>query len=115
MSKSNLERVFETRWRQLASDAPEPEREYLFALEPLGRRWRFDFAWPERKIAVEIDGGQWQAHGGRHARDSDREKHNAAQVLGWRVLHYSGAMLKRDPVGVVGQVREALEVSDGLR
>src|SRR5687768_16750315 len=28
------------------------------------RRWRFDFAWPELKVAVECDGGTFT--GGRH-------------------------------------------------
>ena len=43
----------------------------------------------------------------RHARDSDREKLNAAAVDGWRVLRYSGKMLN-DPDKVIGQVRKAL-------
>ena len=59
---------------------------------------------------VEFESGQWTANGGRHARDGDREKLNAAAVLGWRVLHYSGAML-HDPLAVVIEVVEALEVT----
>jgi very-short-patch-repair endonuclease len=71
-----------------ACDLPEPVAEYRFHAE---RRWRFDFAWPERKVAVEIDGGIW-VHG-RHNRASgylaDLEKLNAAAEAGWRVLRYA--------------------------
>ena len=67
---------------------PAPEREYRF--DPK-RRWRFDFAWPSLRIAVEIEGGVWVR--GRHVRPTgylaDLEKYNRAVVLGWRVLRYA--------------------------
>lgn len=54
-----------------------------------GRAWRFDFAWPAQKVAVECDGGT--RSGGRHVRplgyEADRAKDNAAVLKGWRVLH----------------------------
>ena len=54
------------------------------------RRWRFDFAWPEYFLGMEIDGAVWQ--GGRHVTGAgftkDCEKFNAATVLGWSVLRY---------------------------
>lgn len=52
------------------------------------RRWRFDYAWPEHKIALEVEGGVWT--GGRHTRGAgflgDMEKYNEAGRLGWRVF-----------------------------
>jgi len=63
-------------------------REHRFHPE---RRWRFDFADVQNKIAVEIDGGAFS--GGRHTRGggfvADCEKINAAIVLGWRVFRYA--------------------------
>jgi len=60
------------------------------------RRWRFDFAWPERKIAVEIEGGVWI--NGAHNRGahflSDMEKYNWATINGWRVLRYTNKTLE---------------------
>lgn len=60
------------------------------------RKWRFDFAWEEKKVAVECDGMAWQAGGGRHNTDSDRDKMNNAVVLGWRVFRFSGKQLRTE-------------------
>ena len=52
------------------------------------RKWRFDYAIVELKIAVEVDGAVWV--GGRHNRASgyiaDMEKLNTAASMGWLVL-----------------------------
>jgi len=60
------------------------------------RMWRFDFAIPELMIAIECEGGIFT--NGRHTRgrayESDMEKYNAAALLGWRVLRFSGDMIK---------------------
>lgn len=52
------------------------------------RKWRFDYALPRYKIAVEVEGGVW--NGGRHIRPKgflgDIEKYNTAALLGWRVF-----------------------------
>lgn len=60
-------------------------REYRF-YKP--RLWRFDYALPLYKIAVEVEGGIWTR--GRHIRPqgflNDIEKYNTATLLGWRVF-----------------------------
>ncbi len=70
-----------------------PEREHVFATP---RRWRFDFAWPARKLAAEVQGGTWVR--GRHSRGAgmrkDAEKYNTAALLGWHVLLFTGDMVK---------------------
>ena len=72
---------------------PAPEREYRFDEV---RRWRFDMAYPSRRIAIECDGGTFS--GGRHVRGAgyrrDAEKFNAACMLGWAVFHYTGDMIR---------------------
>ncbi len=106
MSKSELETEFLHWLRILAPELPEPAREYKFA-KP--RRWAFDLAWEDRRLALEIDGGTWS--GGRHTRGggfrNDCEKLNTAVLLGWRVLRFTGDMLHDDPHTVIAQVRTA--------
>ena len=64
---------------------PEPTRELKF--HPT-RKWRFDLAFMDAKIAVEVDGGVFIQ--GRHSRgagiEKDCEKFAEATALGWRVL-----------------------------
>lgn len=64
------------------------------------RRWRFDFAWPEKKIALEIEGGAFI--GGRHTRgagyENDIEKYNEATLAGWTVLRATRGMVRRGDV-----------------
>jgi hypothetical protein len=80
--------------RQLALlGLPEPTWEHVFAPP---RRWRFDGAYVDAKVAFEIDGGVWS--GGRHNRGSgyvkDMEKLNTAAVNGWRVLRFTYEMVE---------------------
>lgn len=60
-------------------------REYRFHPE---RKWRFDYAIEEHRIAIEVEGGIWT--GGRHTRGSgfkrDMEKYNSAASMGWRLV-----------------------------
>jgi very-short-patch-repair endonuclease len=77
---------------QCRADGLDPLREYVF--HPT-RKWRFDFYFPERKLAVEIEGGIWS--GGRHSRgagfESDCYKYNMAAKMRIRVLRYSIGMV----------------------
>ncbi len=73
----------------------EPQLEYKF--HPV-RRWRFDAAYPDLKIAFECEGGIWT--GGRHVNpigfEKDCEKYNMATKLGWRVYRLTTKMIKED-------------------
>ena len=55
------------------------------------RKWRFDYAMPALKIAIEIDGGVWDY--GRHNRPqgyiNDMAKINTATSMGWLVLRFT--------------------------
>ena len=63
----------------------QPVREFRFAPP---RRWRFDFAWPTKKVALEVEGLAFH-YGGRHQRVdgfcNDAEKYESALSDGWRV------------------------------
>lgn len=100
---SALEQTFSLQLQALG--CPGAHREHQFHPE---RRWRFDFAWPTYKIAVELEGGTWT--GGRHVRGAgfaaDCAKYNAAALLGWRVLRYTAASI--DDWSAAKQVAETL-------
>lgn len=82
-TKAKAKDLFQ-RWLE---DEIGKETEAEFRFYP-SRMWRFDYAIPELKIAIEIDGGVWIQ--GRHNRASsyikDAEKLNTAASLGWLVL-----------------------------
>ena len=88
---SKLEQLLD--WQIKLVGLPPPEREYRFDAK---RRWRLDFAWPEQRMAVEIDGGMWVR--GAHTRGrriaQDHEKRNWLTLAGWRVLVYTGDQVK---------------------
>ena len=88
-ARSRLEEQMALEIRALG--LPAPEREYRFC----ERRWRFDFAWPAVKLALEVEGGIYSR--GRHTRGSgfeaDCEKYAQALILGWRVLRVTGGMV----------------------
>lgn len=71
---------------------PNPIAEYRF--HP-SRKWRFDYAWPDKLVALEVEGGVWS--GGRHTRGAgflkDMEKYNEAAGLGWAVVRCTPSSL----------------------
>jgi very-short-patch-repair endonuclease len=76
-----------------AAKLPSPAREYKFCK---GRRWRFDFAYPDLKIGIECEGGTWVK--GRHNTGTgfaeDCLKYNQAALEGWKILRFTGEHIK---------------------
>jgi predicted alpha/beta-hydrolase family hydrolase len=70
-----------------------------------GREIRLDRAWPEVKLAVELDGRRHHTSPEDRQRDLARDAELAA--LGWVVLRFTYAEVRRDPEGVRRKVREA--------
>lgn len=67
-----------------------PQKEFHFSTS---RQWRFDFAWPEVRIAIEIEGGISKYKPGRHIRpqgfQDDLDKYNTGTSYGWRIFRFS--------------------------
>lgn len=99
---SVLERQFAMVWRGVGGPVPVPEFRFCAT-----RRWRFDFAWPEAMLAVEVEGGHWAQ--GRHTRGSgfegDAEKYLEATLGGWTVLRLVSKQLT---VPVLERIRAEL-------
>ena len=103
-SSDAMARRFEELWRMLGG--PALATEHRFHPE---RRWRFDYAHLPSKTAIEINGGVWS--GGRHNRGAgylrDREKVNAAQMLGWKVFELGTGQVTVDNVqAIINHVTE---------
>lgn len=64
----------------LRAGLPGPTREFRF---DASRKWRIDLAWPDRKIAVEIDG---MAHRTKDRFMRDIEKQNELNLRGWTLV-----------------------------
>lgn len=107
---SNLEETLDLHIRA-AKLTDGMEREYRFAAIACGgtgkglrarldaaelKDWRLDFAWPEKKLAVEVEGGVYS--GGRHTRgvgfEEDAHKYNVLTLLGWRLLRFTGRAIQ---------------------
>ena len=105
---------------------PEPEREYRFAAHHVGgpgkgvkarlkeaglKDWRIDFAWPDARFAVEVEGGAWI--GGRHTRgkgfEEDLQKYHCAMAMGWNVYRCSKPLITSGQA--VMMVRKMLEAA----
>lgn len=89
--------------------APRPEREYRFAVAHIGagkgirqrlkdaglKDWRFDFAWPDKMLAAEVEGGAFS--NGRHTRGvgftEDCIKYHHAMRLGWTVYRCESRLI----------------------
>ena len=72
------------------------------------RRWRFDYAVPVHKIALEVEGGVWT--GGRHTSPKgflgDIEKYNTATLMGWRVFRTTPEGLYKQ--STINMIKEAI-------
>ena len=68
-----------------------------------------DLAYPDRRIAIEIDGFAWHSSPDRKRRDEQRQ--NALVLAGWTVLRFSAAEVRRRPHVVVTAVQRALEAA----
>lgn len=55
-----------------------------------GRKFTADFAWPELRLVVEVQGGIWRRGGGAHSHPTailrDIEKSQLAVINGWSVF-----------------------------
>jgi len=75
---------------------PTPICEYKFHPK---RRFKFDFAWPDKMVAVEQEGGLWMRGGSGHSHPMwilrDMEKGNFASLLGWRVFRFTPQQLRK--------------------
>jgi very-short-patch-repair endonuclease len=69
-------------------------------------RARVDFAYPQERLAIEVDG--YEVHGTPRAMAADHERHNRLVAAGWTVLRFTWHQVVREPARVAASVRSAL-------
>jgi very-short-patch-repair endonuclease len=77
---------FWQKWQAIPG-APTLIKEYRFDSV---RQWRFDFAHPQSRVAVEMEDGLWLKGGDEHTRriayEKDLEKYAGATFQGWILI-----------------------------
>ena len=65
----------------------EPIKEYKFHNK---RKWRIDYAWPEQKLAIEVEGGIWINGGHNRGKiyKDNVEKYNELVLHGYDLLRF---------------------------
>ena len=86
---------------------PQPLSPYPIELGH--RRWVLDFAYPDRRLAIETDGYRW--HSSRERFETDRTKGNALTLDGWRVLRLTHHHLRNESE-VVQHLRALLGIAE---
>lgn len=103
MTQSKLEREFILEWNRRYPTAV-PITEYKFSPS---RNWRFDFAWPSNKVALEIH-GYGPGHYSVKGMTDDFDKQHQALLLNWTVVYFTSAHLKpkriQEALGTLGQL-----------
>lgn len=102
-SESPLESRFLRLLRR--ADLPLPERQHRLKLG--SRSVRIDFAYPEFRIAIEVD--SFEHHSSRRSFDRDRSRLNLLTAAGWRCLLVTDADIK-EPDAILGQLRHLLGI-----
>jgi very-short-patch-repair endonuclease len=97
--ESELERLFERKLKR--SRLPTPVRQLK-----IGRR-RIDYAYPDRKIAIELDG--FATHSSAPAKQRDDRRRNELVLLGWNPLHFSWYDVHDDWPATAQTIRKALD------
>jgi hypothetical protein len=80
---------------------PAPVRQFRVLVE--GRTYYLDLAYPEIKLAIEVDG--FDFHRGRAVFDADRQRQNDLVRSGWTVLRFTSRSTAHDIVASVGDIQ----------
>ncbi len=87
-----------------STDLPKPTPQYVVR-DKGAFVARVDFAWPDRFVALEVDGFRFHAH--RAAWDRDQERTSKLAACGWRVLRITHTRLAH-PAGFIDDLRKSL-------
>ena len=87
-------------------DLPSPVAQHLVSI-PGSSDIRVDFAYPELRIAIEVDSVRW--HSGLRAIHRDNRRQNLLAARGWLVLCFEWDDIVGRPKWVAQQILAAIE------
>jgi very-short-patch-repair endonuclease len=91
---------------------PQPRAEYRFHHT---RHWRLDFAWPEVKLALEVEGGTYMTTASGHRSISglarDLAKYNELACAGWLLLRVRPEQLELESGEALRLIERAYEAA----
>lgn len=109
-SEDDARSANERRFRRIARAAgfPPPRGSFWVGLDDLAAGGvEVDFAWPQLKLAVEIDSSIY--HGTDRAIVNDPRRDRALMLAGWQVVRFTDRDLEEEPGVVVTQLRAFME------
>ncbi len=98
--------LLEPRFARLCRTHGLPFAEFQHEVRFRGRRYFIDFAYPDLRIAIEVDGYAKRAT--RAAFESDTERQTVLALLGWTVLRFTWTKVVRRPAEVARDVHLAI-------
>ena len=102
VSLGGLESPLETKFLRLVRRAGLPMPEAGFEVG----RYRIDFAYPQAKLGIELEGLDY--HSGRQALNRDKARRNYFTDLGWVILYFTWDDVTRRPVDALETLRNHL-------
>lgn len=99
--------LLEPRMAGVAKRYSLPTYEYQYRLLDDDRLVaQVDFAYPDLKIAIEVDG--FETHGTPAAATAGMDRDHALSALGWHVIHFSWWHVVKRPKYVADRIKELL-------
>lgn len=100
---STPQSVMETRFLQVLRRSRLPMPVCQYEIRDNGRVVAVpDFAYPDARLAIEVDGYRW--HSGRARWQRDLERRNMLSTVGWQVIHVTSSDLEHRPLYVIDTI-----------
>lgn len=109
LARSDLEAVFLPIWR--LAGVPRPRVNFPIAVPTGPRPLTVDLAWPEQRLAVELDSQRF--HGDWAAAARDRERDQSLALAGWACHRFARHTALAEPRSVAGRLRALWELRRG--
>lgn len=96
--ESPIEKKFMDRWKTIYGNGIVPQYNVP------GFRYRVDFAFPNHRVAVELDG--YEYHNSKEQFTNDRKRQREMEAAGWRFIRFSGSEVYNNAEACVRQTYE---------